>query len=140
MIKVIIDTNVLVSFLTDRNPRQQEQAATLFERAASLRTAIICHPNVIAEFIYVMDSVYRVQKNELHSMVRDLIELPALTVIQDFDLKTTLLYWPASVSDYGDSLLAALCKRTRNSAVGTFDRKFQRELIDLGLPVYEDWQ
>ncbi|MCK5231601.1 MAG: hypothetical protein KAR13_15115 [Desulfobulbaceae bacterium] len=37
MKKIIIDTNVLISFLTDRNLTQQEKAATLFSEAANLK-------------------------------------------------------------------------------------------------------
>ena len=36
MKRVILDTNVLVSFLTDRDAEQQAQAAALFEAAPTL--------------------------------------------------------------------------------------------------------
>ncbi len=34
MKRVVVDTNVLISFLTDRNAEQQAQASELFEAAA----------------------------------------------------------------------------------------------------------
>lgn len=139
MNKVIIDTNVLVSFVTDRNLLQQKKATRLFEETASLKTSVLCHPNVISEFVYLMDTVYGVQKEELHRIINDLVELPGLNIIQDLDLDMILDYWPIHVADYGDGILASLCKKTRNSAIGTFDHKFQKELIALGLSVYKNW-
>ncbi len=139
MKKVIIDTNSLISFVTDRNLPQQKKTAMLFEEAASLKKIIICHPNVISEFIYVLDSVYYVPKNELHALLRDLIIMPGLTIPQTLDFNMVLKYWPAHVSDYGDALLAASCKKTKNASIGTFDKKFQKELTALGLPVYGNW-
>jgi predicted nucleic acid-binding protein len=41
MKKVVIDTNALVSFVTDRNPAQQENIAAVFE-GARLKTTILC--------------------------------------------------------------------------------------------------
>ena len=41
--RVVLDTNVLVSFLTDRDAEQQEQAAALFETAAQGEAELILH-------------------------------------------------------------------------------------------------
>jgi len=39
MKKVVIDTNALIPFVTDRNPAQQENITAVFEDAARLKTA-----------------------------------------------------------------------------------------------------
>jgi predicted nucleic acid-binding protein len=41
--EILVDTNVLVSFLTDRNQEQQEKASVLFEGAADRRHRIVLH-------------------------------------------------------------------------------------------------
>ena len=48
----IIDTNCLLSFVTDRNPIQNECMAAVFERAAKLEEEILVISNVITEFVY----------------------------------------------------------------------------------------
>lgn len=46
MKKYVIDTNVLISFVTDRNPDQQEKAARIFQEVAGLKGVILCPQNV----------------------------------------------------------------------------------------------
>jgi predicted nucleic acid-binding protein len=58
----IIDTNALISFVTDRNPAQQDKIANLLDSAAQLKVRVLCPQNVLTEFIYLMDSVYRSPK------------------------------------------------------------------------------
>jgi predicted nucleic acid-binding protein len=135
MKKVILDTNVLISFLTDRNMAQQEKAAEIFSRAAALQIEILCQQEVISEFVYVMDSVYRVNKSEIRDMLLDLSEMPGVEIISGLDLTVVSKLWPARISDYGDAVIAALCKKSRDSAVATFDRKFSKELTAIGLRI-----
>ena len=60
MKKTIIDTNALISFVTDRNPTQQKRIADVLEGAARLQWIVLCPQNVLTEFVYVLDKVYDV--------------------------------------------------------------------------------
>jgi predicted nucleic acid-binding protein len=135
MKKVVLDTNVLISFLTDRNLTQQEKAAELFSQAASLQIVILCQQEVISEFVYVLDSVYQVDKGEIRCMLMDFAEMPGIEIVSGLDLALVSQLWPARISDYGDAVIAALCKKTRDSTVATFDRKFSKELTAAGIAV-----
>lgn len=42
MKKYIIDTNALLSFVTDRNAAQQRRIAEIFEGAARLKWLVVC--------------------------------------------------------------------------------------------------
>jgi len=50
MKKIIIDTNCLISFVSDRNIEQQEKISNLFREAGRLKKTILCHHHVISEF------------------------------------------------------------------------------------------
>ena len=52
---IVIDTNALISFVTDRNKSRQDKIAELFENAAGLRMSILCPQNVLTEFVYVLE-------------------------------------------------------------------------------------
>ena len=136
MKKHIIDTNALISFVTDRNPAQQAKIANLLDSAAQLKVRVLCPQNVLTEFVYVMDSVYGTGKAEIRDMVRDFIKLPGVEIVHQISLKTLFNFWPAKVSDYGDAIIAALCKDTPGSSVATFDRKFRAKLKKLDLSVF----
>ena len=132
----IIDTNALISFVTDRNPAQQDKVAKLLGSAAQLKVRVLCPQNVITEFAYVMDSVYRIDKSEIRAIVRDFIKLPGVEIVHQLSLKTLFTFWPDKVPDYGDAIIAALCQDTRGASVATFDRKFKTKLMRLGLAVH----
>jgi predicted nucleic-acid-binding protein len=68
----VIDTNALISFVTDRNPEQQAKISKIFRTAAQLKSRILCPQNVLTEFIYVLDKVYGVSPNKIKKMIFDL--------------------------------------------------------------------
>ncbi len=132
MKKYIIDTNALISFVTDRNPDQQQKIAPLFESAANLKALILCHQYVLTEFIYVMDRVYHVPKKEIRGIITDLVDMPGIEVIHEIDFTVVLSCWPDPIPDFGDAVIASVSK-IRKSAIVTFDRKFAKNLKSLGM-------
>jgi len=136
MKKIIIDTNFIISFVTDRNLDQQSKTAELFESASKLQISIICHINVITEFIYVIDKIYQVDKKEISNIISKLLLMAGIELVCDVNIKKVLSYWPKHISDYGDAQLASLCSKTKNSSIATFDKKFLKELERLSLPIY----
>ena len=141
MIRYIIDTNALISFVTDRNLEQQQKIAPLFEAAAHVKAVIFCHQHVLTEFIYVLDRIYHVPKDEVGRMIEDLIEMPGIEVIQEVDFNKILSWWPDPIPDFGDALIAAVGKARSGSMVVTFDRKFAVKLKALGINIhsFEKW-
>jgi len=131
--KYIIDTNALISFVTDRNQEQQVKVDKLFNDAARLRIMVLCPQNVLTEFVYVMDTVYQIPKSEISKIVRDFIDMPGIEVVHDLNMKTLISYWPEVFKDYGDAIIATLCKNTKGSLIVTFDRKFRAKLKKRGL-------
>ncbi len=137
MKKVIIDTNVFLSFVSDRNPRQQALAAGLFERAASLKTTILCPFHVASEAVYVLTSVYGAEASTVNAMLGAFIATPGLDVLTDVSLAGVLKLWPSAIADYGDAVIAAQCRNVRGSAIATFDRSFRKQLTKLKIPLFE---
>lgn len=132
MKKYIIDTNALISFVTDRNPAQQEIVAPIFEAASRLKCSLICHQFVLTEFVFVMDKVYGTPKKTINAMLHDFITMPGVVVHQQTDFTTLLSYWPAKIADFGDALLAATGKALKGATIVTFDVKFKAALKKLG--------
>jgi predicted nucleic acid-binding protein len=134
--KLIIDTNALISFVTDRNPAQQDKIASLFDSAARLKVRVLCPQNALTEFVHVMDAVYGIDKTEIRDIIRDFINLPGIEIVDHLNLPSLFKLWPEKISDYGDAIIGALCKDTKGASVATFDRKFRVRLKKLGLAVY----
>jgi len=136
MKKVVIDANVLLSFVTDRNPAQQEKAAALFEAASRMAVRLICPQNVITEFVYVLDKVYHLAKKAIRPMVADLVSQPGLTRDHELDADLVLKWWPEQIDDFGDAIVAAACQMHKPSEVATFDAAMARQLQRIGVGVH----
>lgn len=129
MKQYIIDTNALVSFVTDRNISQQEKIAGLFQQAARLKAEILCPQNVLTEFVYVLDKVYRVPPETIRKLILDFIQMPGIRVVHEVMMNQVFSFWPGEISDFGDAVIAAVCKAHTGSSVVTFDKNFQTALV-----------
>lgn len=132
----LIDTNALLSFVTNRNAAQQEKISLLLELAALSKCKMLCHQHVITEFVYVLDKVYHRSKETINQIVEDLISMPGIEIRTEIDFKILLGIWPKSISDFGDAVVATLWLSNRESSIVTFDKKFTKELEQIGADVF----
>jgi predicted nucleic acid-binding protein len=136
MKRVVIDTNFLISFVTDRNKQQQEQAALLFDAARRSRLLILCHQNVVTEFVYVLSRIYKVDPSAINCMLHDLLSTPGIEMINDLDHLELLDIWPVTCADYGDAVLLAYCKTRRDVELTTFDRQLIKTAQGIGIKIH----
>ena len=130
---LVIDTNALISFVTDRNPAQQKKIAVIFEEAAQLKTRILCPQNVLTEFVYVLQKIYKQPRSRIQSMISDFIVMPGVKLIHDLDIEALLKIWPDKIADFGDAIVAVVGKAQKGARIATFDEKFARDFRSLGL-------
>ena len=133
MKRVVLDTNVIASFLTDRDPGQQAKAAALLDAAARREIEILLPQLVLAELVYVLQNLYQVSRAETAATLRDLLALPGLRTVDALPWPRVLELWPARIPDFADAALAAVCEHERFDAIATFDATFRRRLARLGL-------
>ena len=135
MKKYVLDTSAIISFVTDRNPSQQEKMAGIFEAATLQKYTLICPQHVLTEFVFVMDRVYKVEETEINVMIRDFITMPGIEICHEIDFSTLLAVWPNVIPDFGDAIVGTVCKTIKSSAVITFDAKFTAALKKAGINV-----
>lgn len=135
MRSLVIDTNALVSFVTDRDPAQQGRVAAIIEKAARAETTLLCPQNVLTEFVYVLQRVYAIEPKLIASMMTELMDLPGVRVVDDLDYSRLLALWPSAIPEYGDAVVASVCLAHTGSAVATFDRKLRSRLRAARVPV-----
>ena len=136
MKSIVIDTNVLISFVTSRNCDQQSLVTPIFEEAAKSRCLIFCPGNVLAEFTYVMNRIYTVPRAEIAAIVKSFIAIPGVTVVGDISYDHLFQIWPGVIAEYGDAVVAVTAKSVKGSAIATFDRKMAAALERLNVPLY----
>jgi predicted nucleic acid-binding protein len=136
MRRIVIDANVLLSFLTDRDLQQQEKAARLFDDAAAGELTLILHQMVITELVYVLRSLYGVDPTVIAATIQDVLGMPGVTPVDEIVWALLLDLWPEKVTDFSDAALAAVMAQGRYDALATFDRPFVRQLVKQGLAAY----
>lgn len=135
---VVVDTNVFLSFVTDRDQRQQAQAAGLFESAADGQVQLILPQIVLTEIVYVMANLYKRPDQDIAELLADLLTMPHLRVEDRVRWSLVLDLWPERIFGFADAVLAAVATAGRHDAVASFDRKFLRRLANLELAPYWD--
>lgn len=134
----IIDTNAIISFVTDRNLAQQEKITPLFAAASRSKCTLVCHQLVLTEFVFVMERIYQTPKEKINAMVRDFIAMPGVELRHETDFNTVLSLWPDRMADFGDALIASVGIASKGAVIVTFDAKFKSALKALGQAVYHD--
>lgn len=135
MKSVILDTNVVLSFVTDRDARQQELAARLFERAAAGEIRLLLPQIVLVELVYVLRNVYQAEDDLIAGILEDLLALPHLAETNEVEWPAVLKVWPKRIADFADAVLTCVA-RSERSAVASFDKAFGRRLKELGVAAY----
>jgi predicted nucleic acid-binding protein len=132
--QIVVDTNVLVSFLTDRDPVQQEQVAALFRGAAAGAHALILHQIALSEMVYVLLNLYGVSPVEVARILADLLAMPGIQPVHELSWPLLLGLWPATIPSFSDAALAAVAKQGVYDEVATFDRSLAKRLKRQGVP------
>jgi predicted nucleic acid-binding protein len=134
--RVVVDTNVFVSVLTDRDPRQDAVAKALFLSAERGEIVAVLPQFVIFEIAHVLRNLYKVPPEELASLIRDTIELPGVIVIDHCPWSLVLERWPEPFSSVADASIVAVAMANRFDAVATFDQKLITRMKSLGVASY----
>ena len=121
-----IDTNVLVRFLVDDDPVQAQQVRTLFATAEQQREAYFVPLLVVLETIWVLESGYQIQRDELIDALGDLLLMPVLKFEQHKALRQVLLHAKDTNIDLPDALIAQSARAQGCETVLTFDKKAAR--------------
>jgi predicted nucleic-acid-binding protein len=125
----VIDTNCLLSYVTDRNPAQAVKIAEIFEDASNLNGEIYIISNVITEFVYTLQTVYRQDPKFISKVLSDLLVNPGIECHHSYNLYIILNLWPGKIKDYGDAVLAAAAVEL-GIPILTFDKDFSKQLTN----------
>ncbi|PYQ54053.1 MAG: PIN domain-containing protein [Acidobacteria bacterium] len=113
-----VDTNLLVRLITRDDPRQADAAEAFVSKGAWVSHL------VLADAVWVLDSVFRLKRQQIAVAVGMLIEHEHLT-IQDADVVEAALSAFRGKPSLGftDCLVLAIARKAGHVPLGTFDRR-----------------
>lgn len=121
-LSAFVDSNVLVRHLTG-DPPDQAKRATAFLRGGE---SLILVDLVAAEVVYVLESVYEVERERVAELVRAIVGFPAVLVPDQPLLLRALEIYEQYRIHFAESYLAACAEASGVGAVASFDRDIDR--------------
>jgi predicted nucleic-acid-binding protein len=120
-----IDTNVLVRYLVQDDKVQSLQASKLIENVISVDEPGFITLITLVEVVWVLNSCYGVNKTQLCSMIKMVLETKQLLIEQAESCYRALRVFESSNGDFSDALIATISKDAGCSETVTFDKKAQ---------------
>lgn len=120
--KLAVDTNVLVRYLTWDDAKQAAEAATAIEAAEIIVVSSI----VLCELVWVLKRAHRYGEEQIVDTVRCLIELSNIEV--DRPAAEAGLSTLARGGDFADGVILHEADRAKCGRIVTFDQEFARLL------------
>lgn len=136
MRQVLVDANVFVSFLVERNEEQRTAAKALIDAAGDGEIEAFVTQFAVFEVTYVLQSFYGMPTPRVAALVRDLIALPGVTAIDDCPWKKVFDYWPEQLPGLADAASVAVAMTNHYDAIATFDQKMRKRMQTNGVESY----
>ena len=133
MKKVFFDTNFLLRFYLADIPDQALKAKRMVEAAQKGALLLVTNLIVICELVWVMDSFYELQKNEIREKMTNLYQTPGVSIINGEILPEALSIYVEKNIDFTDAVIGVLATRNHFEYLASFDKKHMKRLEDLGL-------
>lgn len=124
-----IDTNILVRFLVGDDTKQATKVYKLFKETENNKEELYIPIIVLIEVIWVLESVYNSERNELINLLGELILMP---IFKFENLNAIQQFIPEALSqkyDLSDLLIAQTAYLHGCNTVITFDKKASKHKL-----------
>jgi predicted nucleic-acid-binding protein len=83
--------------------------------------------------VWVMDSYYQLEKQEIFEKISNLFETPGIVILNGEILPMALSFYVERDIDFTDAIIGASALKQNVEYVASFDKKHMNRLMDLGL-------
>lgn len=121
-----LDTNVLVRWLIDDDPKQCARARRLIDAARTNETFLFVPVTVVLELEWVLRSRYGLDKTTILQTFNALLETEELAFQSEAAIEQALHLFRQGMAEFADCLHAGLCNAFDQAPLLTFDAKAAR--------------
>jgi len=125
MTKYLLDANVLIRFLRGDHSKHAAAAQGLFSEACAGNCSLILTEVVVAETVWVLNSVYSVDRRRIALGIQKVILSAGVRCINRNEMIDALDRFASTKCDFIDCYLAALAAQSGDH-VASFDKDFKR--------------
>ncbi len=117
-----LDTNVLVRYLVEDDPRQAATAAKLIEKQCTEDDPGFVNRVVLCELVWVLESAYGYARATIAATIESLLRTAELEIDAVEVAWPALTAYRAGSADFSDALIGRLNRDAGCSATATFDK------------------
>ena len=129
--KHFVDANVFLRYMTNDIPEQAEAVAALLRKAADGELKLITNAMVIAELVWVMESIYRLPPETIQEYMEIVLNTPGLHIPEAEMVSQAVLWYAEKNVDFIDAYNAVWMDEMGLSRIVTFDQKRFRRFSQL---------
>ena len=117
-----VDTNVLIRHLTGDPPKMATRASAFLATETELLLADL----VVAETVYVLESLYETPRPQISRAVRSLLALGSVVCVDPPLLRRAVEVYETERLDFAEAYLVASAESTGMNRIASFDRSIDR--------------
>ncbi len=123
---IALDTNALVRLLVEDDAQQASMVQQLVIFAEKKSIKILILPEVLLETVWVLESVYNCERNEISKFLQALIATATFTVSEDAIIRTVVRQYQKG-ADFADALIMNQAKKEKVLALFSFDKNLSKK-------------
>jgi predicted nucleic-acid-binding protein len=121
--RAVIDTNLLVRYLTEDDLSKANDVKRLLLKAAQGEVRLLIPSVVIAELVWVLQSFYKLERSKIVPLLNAILHTHGVEVGDKPVVSEAIALYRDVTIDFVDAWIVAFAKTAEVRAVYTFDRK-----------------
>jgi predicted nucleic-acid-binding protein len=117
-----LDTNVVVRYIAQDDPKQSAAASKLFERVLTQDEPGFVSAIVLCEIAWVLAECYGADRARIRAAVEGLLSAKQIAVEAPDTVRKALRAWGESSADFADALIGEVAAAHGAARTMTFDR------------------
>ncbi len=118
-----IDTNLFIRYLTNDDPEKANRVEKLLDQASDGKVKLITAEVVVAEIVWVLESYYKLKKEQVAEMLQAILATPGLEIINGKLVEKAVNYYVSKNIDFIDAYIISLMEKLDITGIYSFDKK-----------------
>jgi len=121
--RAVIDTDLLVRYLTEDDPSKANEVRRLLLKAAEGAIRLVVPSVVIAELVWVLQSFYKLERGEIVPLLNVILHTRGVEVSDKSIVSDAIAIYGNDTIDFMDAWIVAFAKAAEVRTIYTFNRK-----------------
>ncbi len=126
-----VDTNLFIRYLTNDDPAKADSVEKLLDKASAGKIRLITAEIVIAEIVWVLESYYKLKKEQIAQMLQAMLATPGLEIMNGKIIEKAINYYVSKNMDFIDAYIISLMEKLDITGIYSFDKKHLSKITSI---------